>query len=463
MTDWLPESIRGKAVAPPPEPVAQAPKVDPLAYSNDTPAIIRACHILHKNGSGVHFLDEIAAIAAAAVKELPDSADAWDALGTALRALNRTDEALEAYAKANDLDPQSLRIRANMGSALVDAGYVVDGIVMLEGCLKERPNFGYAFLCLSRAVMLYGDLERGWMLYSQRRRIPEFFSQVNKYPVPIWDGKRSERVILVGEEGAGEKLMYASMIREMQAAGAEVVFEANKSFARFAPLIRRSFPDIEVRVEENAPFGVQSQILSGDLPRLFRQTFKHFPKHDGYLVPDPERVAWFKNYFRSRFDDDKIVGFSWRGGDALARFKGLPLKDFAPLLRTPGVTFIDLQFGPHDQERADVAASGLPVPHRIPSLDTWEDMDGMAACMAACDEVITVSNTNAHIAGALGVKVTNVIPSQAGAMWFWFSDRSDSPWYPSMRLIRHKWGDDLSALNVDLINQVTSGTAARAA
>lgn len=457
--DCLPESPEEAATS------AAVSRVDPTltGFTDSTPALIRAAYLFQKHAAGVNFLEEAAAVSSAAAKEFPKVPEAWDALGTSLRALNQTDAALEAYAKGCALAPSHTRLRANMGSALVDAGYIIDGIVMLESVLKEHPNFSYAFMCLTRAVLLTGDLERGWMLYSQRRRIKNFAVQVNEYPVPDWDGRRQERVILVGEEGSGEKIMFASMIPEMQARGAEVVFEANDSFARFAPLIRRSFPDVEVVTEKSTPTPVQSQILGGDLPRIFRPTFNHFPKHTGYLKADPARVQWFRDYFRQRFGADKIVGFSWRGGDSLARFKGLPLAGFSQFLRTPGVTFIDLQFGPHDAERAKVAAAGLPAPHRIPSLNTWDDMDGVAACMMACDEIVTVSNTNAHIAGALGKKVTNVIPSQAGAMWFWMADRQDSPWYPSMRLIRHKWGSDVAGLNELLINLISAGAVGRAA
>lgn len=466
MTDWMPSSIRDKAVAPPPEPPVQQ-QPDPVTEftRDDTPALIRASYILQKKGSGVFFLEESAAVASAACQQLPDLASSWDALGTALRSLNKTDEAVDAYQRGLDLEPSNLRLRANMGSTLVDAGYIYDGIVMLEGVLKEAPAFAYAFLCLTRAVFLTGDLARGWMLYAQRRRLSDFDAQINKYPLPQWDGKRQERVLFVGEEGSGEKIMFSSMIPEMQARGAEVVVEINKSFHRFAPLIRRSFPGVEVAVadDRSAPTPVQSQILAGDLPRIFRSTFDHFPKHTGYLKADPARVQWFKDYFRSHFGDQRVVGFSWRGGDALARFKGLPLTEFSPLLSTPGVAFVDLQFGPHEAEREEVMKANGPAPHRIKNLNTWEDMDGVAACMMACDEIITVSNTNAHIAGALGQKVTNVIPSQAGAMWFWFAEKTESPWYPSMRLIRHKWGTDMADLNTTLIDIVNTSRAARAA
>jgi hypothetical protein len=52
------------------------------------------------------------------------------------------------------------------------------------------------------------------------------------------------------------------------------------------------------------------------------------------------------------------------------------------------------------------------------------------------DLVITTSNATAHVAGCQNVPVWTMVPKGFGAIWHWFMDREDSPWYPSMRLLR---------------------------
>jgi len=63
---------------------------------------------------------------------------------------------------------------------------------------------------------------------------------------------------------------------------------------------------------------------------------------------------------------------------------------------------------------------------------------------AACDLVITVSNVTAHVAGALGRPVWQLLPKGNGRLGYWFTGRSDSPWYPSMRIFTQQapgdWG-----------------------
>jgi len=86
----------------------------------------------------------------------------------------------------------------------------------------------------------------------------------------------------------------------------------------------------------------------------------------------------------------------------------------------------------------------------IPDLDLREDIDGVAALTAACDLVVTVSNTAAHIAGALGVPVWILVPAGIGKFWYWGHEGISTPWYPSGILLRqknqHDWTPDLTAV-----------------
>jgi hypothetical protein len=64
------------------------------------------------------------------------------------------------------------------------------------------------------------------------------------------------------------------------------------------------------------------------------------------------------------------------------------------------------------------------------------------------DLTISVSNTTVHMAGALGRPVWAFIPSNFGRLWYWFIERDDSPWYPSLRLFREPaaggWGPSMT-------------------
>ncbi len=64
------------------------------------------------------------------------------------------------------------------------------------------------------------------------------------------------------------------------------------------------------------------------------------------------------------------------------------------------------------------------------------DLESVAAIMRTCDAVVSVSNTHAHLAGALGCPTMVALPRFNARFWYWFLDRTDSPWYSGARLYR---------------------------
>ena len=87
------------------------------------------------------------------------------------------------------------------------------------------------------------------------------------------------------------------------------------------------------------------------------------------------------------------------------------------------------------------SASWACAVERLPDVDNFNDIDALAALISACDLVVTVSNTTAHLAGALGQNTALLAASGHARQWYWFQDRSDSPWYPRMRIVRQKRGE----------------------
>jgi ADP-heptose:LPS heptosyltransferase len=105
-----------------------------------------------------------------------------------------------------------------------------------------------------------------------------------------------------------------------------------------------------------------------------------------------------------------------------------------------------LQYGDTSADRAAAREEcGVDIVH-FEDQDNFADIDGLAALISACDLVITVSNTTAHLAGALGVPAMVMIPAGIGQTWYWFADSAASPWYPSLTLYRQKVAGDWPSL-----------------
>jgi ADP-heptose:LPS heptosyltransferase len=193
------------------------------------------------------------------------------------------------------------------------------------------------------------------------------------------------------------------------------------------------------------PGPIVAQEPIGGLGRHFRPNWAAFPKRaQGYLVADGARGRTL----RQRLEDGrKIVGLSWLSkAPSGGAQKSARLVDFEPLLRSRSYRFVDLQYGDTTDERDAIERMlGIRV-ERLSDIDNTNDIDGLAALMGACDAVVTVSSTTAHLAGALGRPTWVMVPHGHARIWYWFRDRSESPWYPGVRVHRQQRGQPWSEL-----------------
>ncbi len=139
-----------------------------------------------------------------------------------------------------------------------------------------------------------------------------------------------------------------------------------------------------------------------------------------------------------------MIGLSWVSRNPFVRAKSAALRDLKAVLRLPNCRFVDLQYGDTRAEREAVAQEfGIAV-ERLPDVDTTNDIDGLAALIGACDAVVTVSNTTAHLAGAVGATTWVMVPHGHSRFWYWFRDYADSPWYPRVHVRRQSRGQPWS-------------------
>jgi hypothetical protein len=136
--------------------------------------------------------------------------------------------------------------------------------------------------------------------------------------------------------------------------------------------------------------------------------------------------------------------------------KSLRLIDLAPVLKMPGVTFVNLQYGDCTSELAAVKETlGVDIIHD-PEVDQLSDMDTYFAQVAAMDHVVSTSNTAVHVAAAQNIPTSIILPFAKGLLWYWFAGRTDSPWYPSAKVYRQGRGGTTVTWAEDLIPRVAA-------
>ena len=380
-----------------------------------------------------------------AVELAPQLADAWAGLANALIGMREFSAGIDAYEKAISLCPNNSEFRTNLGLALRRVGLESEGCASLRKALTLDPANGLASWNLGLALLGRGELAEGWRRYEARWAVPHL-------PPRRYRAKGgpplSGTALLWGEQGIGDHVLYARMAAEAAQAGAAVTLETD---ARLVALFRRSFTGLTVVPQTDPPQVDPAQfdhvVPLASLGGLLRNSFGAFPRHSGYLRVDQARRARYRPILTGAEPRNRlVVGIAWRSKNPeLANEKSAPLGVWGPLLATPGVTFVDLQYGDVAEERRDAEQCfGLRIP-TVPGLDVFADLDGLTAAQAACDLVITTSTVNAHLAGAAGQPAWILLPERVGNQWYWFADRDDSPWYPSLSLIRQAQDGDWSS------------------
>ncbi len=385
---------------------------------------------------------EAASAGARAVALEPQSAGVWSNYGCALMEHGEIAQSLDAHRQALEIEPGDARLQYNHGLALErDRRYPV-AIAAYRRALSIEPDFPAAGMRLACTLLTIGNFSEGWPEYEWRWR--EKDAPPKRHDFKPWAGERTpgRRLLLWGEQGVGDELIYSSMIGELADAGMKLTLEIDPRLVR---LMQRSFPQVAVVPRTDPPciaaVSFDCQAPLGSLGRWLRPSFGAFPAHGGYLRADPERTRQFAQRLRHP-GQSRVVGISWRSANRdIGAVKSSPLADWEALLKTPGCRFVDLQYGDTAQEREAAGRQGLSLA-RMEEVDLLNDIEGLAALCGACDLVITVSNVTAHVAGALGKPVWLLAPAAYGRFWYWFPGRDDSPWYPSMRLFTQRSAGD---------------------
>lgn len=334
--------------------------------------------------------------------------------------------------------------------------------------LHLKPSFQKAWHTfnwnLGITLLRQGELREGWRLYEHGLQVPaegaqrwqrSLFKPFTPSQLPIWRGEslQGKRLLLLGEQGIGDTMMFATLIPRLQEEGAQVALLPGD---RLLSLYRRSLPDVavlstaDVRQGRHRPEAFDWQCPIGSIVQHRFHAMDQFAPRSPFLKADLRHTAELRSRYCAGHPDQKLVGISWQGGGKPKRIaaKSITLKRLAPLLSLAGVRFVSLQYGddgPHLQRFRN--ASGIEVLHDD-SINPLKDMDAWHAQVAAMDAVVSIANTTIHGAGGLGVPTLCLLSREAD--WRWVKPQVDSRcyWYPSVDIVHQaadgSWDEALS-------------------
>ena len=365
-----------------------------------------------------------------AIRHRPDLAEAHNDLGIALAELGRWEDASEALRRAIILAPTMTGAYNALGVAFKEQGQAEQAIPYFDRALACHPRQPDAHFARGECLLQMGDWLSGWQDYRHRFGIRYLNFSPRRYPQPMWRGEpgQGRTILLWAEQGFGDTIQFCRFAPVLAQQGWRVVIQVPQELKR----LMATLPDIVVTGYDDVPppFDVQFPLL--DLAGAFGVAPDNLSAAP-YLSADALAGSW-----RNRLDSlpGAKIGIVWRGrtNNIRERWRGMSAELFSRFTATQGLSFVSLQ---RDSRPEELAKLGINVLDASPGLNDFADT---AAMIGSLDLVVSTDTAVGHLAGSLGVPTWLLL--DAGADWRWLSDRSDSPWYQSMRLFRQSQPGD---------------------
>jgi tetratricopeptide (TPR) repeat protein len=372
-------------------------------------------------------------------------------VGIALHHANRLEEAARILARAHAREPSDPGTLVNLSSVLRDQGRLAEAEARLAAAARLAPADPRVRYNRGLLRLLLGRFEAGWPEWEDRFRagaVPD-----RGLRAPIWRGEKlvGRRLLIYAEQGLGDTIQFC---RFGFPTDGTVTLEVQPRIARLLRSLRNAPPIVSVG-ETLPPFDLVCPLMS--MPAILGTTEATVPADIPYLAAEPDLAA----RWRARLGGHGFrIGIAWQGNPTRREDNGrsIPLAHYLSLASVPGTRLISLQ----KDAGAEQLAPGMAIETLGPDFDAGPDgFIDAAAVMANLDLVITSDTAIAHLAGALGRPTW--VALKAVPDWRWMLERTDTPWYPTMRLFRQATRDAWGPVFAAMQDALTPLAAARTA
>ena len=362
-------------------------------------------------------------------------------------------KSIDLYLRALELNPNNSYILNNLAKSYFD----IDDFEKSEAYALRAHDLnkfdGNIKKILSFIYLRKQEYKKGWLYFDGRLNNSDFIEKNISFPelqtkiLKLKKINNNSKLLVLREQGVGDEILYGTMYRDALDNLTNIKIECDK---RLLNLFRNSFDKYkdkfvkigEISSDKSKLDKFEKIIYAGSLGRLYRNNKKDFIKAP-YLKAENYRVKNIENYLK-QFNKKINIGISWKSfKNRYSNEKSLSLYNFEKILKNVNYNFINLQYGnvrSEIEEFSDNTGINLITNDKI---DLFNDFDDLAALLKNLDLFLTVSNSTAHLAGALGVKTLLIKPSNHAMFHYWSQPSDKTPWYDSVILIdKNKLNDD---------------------
>ncbi|MDC3156553.1 tetratricopeptide repeat protein, partial [Pelagibacteraceae bacterium] len=361
-------------------------------------------------------------------------------LGNVLSLQDNILEAIKNYNKALDLCPNNQEILSNIAICYCRENKEKEATIYYDRAIKINPydyKLKYAFCALQLKL---NNFTKSWDLFDSRLLIEKNKDKLTNFELvknKLFENLKinpKDKCLILREQGIGEEILFSSVYEDIIDYFENIKIEADK---RLVSVFNRSFQN-NVFVEDgyyskNSKISEFDKVIyAGSMIKFFRKKTSDFTNNN-YLLARNDIIDKYKEKL-SNCNEKLKVGISWKSViNIYGSLKSLSIKDFEPLFTNDRI-IINLQYGDIESDRKYLSNQNkyLKV---FNNLDLFNDIEACMGLLKNLDLFITVSNSTAHFAGALGIPTILICPKKSSTYYYWNTDSESSIWYKNIKVL----------------------------
>ena len=383
------------------------------------------------------------------ISQDPENIDALTNLGLCNLYQFNVESAIQYFEKATIIKPFIFNNYNNLSLAYRYAGDYLNAEKNYKKSISLQKKNNELITFLAEVQLCMNNFQEGWNNYESRYWNLHKINNYN-FSKPVWDSSMGyERILIWGEQGMGDKILFSTILPDIYKKFKKIILLTDKRLFR---IYKENYPNISFydqykdKVEEKH---FDYHISLSSLGRHFRKNIQSFATYSKLDI----------NSGKFKKDDNSKLrcGISWKSYSPTGKIKSLELKLFKNIFKLTEIDFFNIQYSDEESEIMALKNQEKLNLNAIENLNTKDDIYGLMQFMKSCDFIITISNTNAHLAGSLGIPTYLLLPKGVGAIWYWMNEfEGKNLWYPSIKIIRQNEYNQWSDVVLSLYNYIIS-------
>ena len=356
-------------------------------------------------------------------------------IGNILSLKDKYTFAIRIFNKALEILPNNINVLSNIAICYFrkrDIKKAKEYFEKVENISQNNHDLKYIY---STTLLNLGEYKKAWKLFESRFYLKKNYKFIKNQKIKSLDKEinfKNDKILILREQGIGEEILFSSIYRRILI-NDNISIETDE---RLLDVFTRSF-NKKVFYKEGY-FSDKNELLkefdhiihAGSLCKYFINSEKDIDT-SAYLIEDANIRNLYKK--KSFFQDkEKLkVGISWRSKVSIyGDLKSISIKDFDPIYKKNRSIF-SLQYGNIETEKILCKKTKRNLIF-FDNVDLFNDFNSLMGILANIDIFITVSNSTAHLAAAMGVRTILLCPKKSSTYFYWDIKRKKSPWYKNV-------------------------------